>query len=131
VLLLWLGVCKQVVMASIVFACEAGGSCVVEYRCVGGETERQNCTSLVFADGHAGWLDGSGVVLAGNVERAVDTRMWVPSGSKADQSACGAGSVCDDVGNVCFQEDGAVTDFNSIPNAIWWSLVSTTTVTRP
>ena len=120
-----------VLYASIVFFFEtSAGACIATWECVGGETDGADCT--VFTD-----LQSRGSLQATRSEQAVLQGEYllnrfsdssedapIPGNSKGSSLVCGLDSQCQSVGNVCFNGDGGPTSFNSIPNAMWWCLVT-------
>jgi hypothetical protein len=122
----WMVLLLQVVMASLVFESESNGNCLIAYRCEGGETHLNNCTKLSYW--HEEQEGTNTIALMYPGEAIAQVPSLAPLASVPDPPACGLQSVCSDYGNMCFSADGAVTEFDSIPRAIWWSLVSTTTI---
>ncbi|EKX50010.1 hypothetical protein GUITHDRAFT_135686 [Guillardia theta CCMP2712] len=123
----------QIVTASLIFSVENGEICLIEYKCSGGSNSYNNCTAVTFADGSVGWLTSASVHIIGysNRSAATDNRSFAPNASFPDPSACLPDGVCTDVGNLCIKRDGTRSQFNSIPNALWWSMVTMTTIGFP
>lgn len=114
----------QVLFGAIVFFAESGVSCVIQYTCVGGEFEGKDCTTLKFERNVTRPFSGSLPeqhmleILGLNTE-------WteVPIASSPG-TTCGQEGQCLDLGNYCFRYDGQLSKFNSIPAAMWWTLVT-------
>lgn len=120
-----------VLYASVVFFFEtSAGACIATWECIGGETDGADCT--VFTE-----FQSQGSLQATRSEQAVLHGEYmlnrfsgsskgapIPGSSKGNSLVCGLGSQCQSVGNVCFNGDGGPTSFNSIPNAMWWCLVT-------
>jgi len=125
-----------VLYASIVFYFEtAQSSCVSAWECNGGEMEGADCTVLWDYFGHEG-LETTRIehmalqekarisLFTGNPRPVVPSGALIPARSKANNSTCGPNSECEIVGNICYNEYGGTTNYNSIPNSMWWCLVT-------
>jgi hypothetical protein len=128
-----------IIYASLVFNFEQG-SCVSAYECIGGEMDGVDCTVLT---GYVNMTTGKEIrgvettrseqvslqndarifMYSGIPKPVVPSGAMIPSRSKPAE-ICGPESACSIVGNICYNEFGAVTNYNSIPNAMWWCLVT-------
>lgn len=125
-----------VLYASIVFYFEtAQSSCVSAWECNGGEMEGADCTVLWDYLGREGLettrvgqmtlQDKERIFMYKGLPRpVVPSGALIPARSKASNTTCGLDSECQIVGNICWNEFGATTNYNSIPNSMWWCLVT-------
>ena len=133
---LFLMVIITVLYASIVFFCEtASYSCVSYWECEGGADHGADCTLLYHFDEHdaleitrdmqATMQQQQRFALNEHPSMPTSPRgAIIPRNSRGDSSKCDPKSTCIIVGNICYNEFGAVTNYNSIPNAMWWCLVT-------
>jgi hypothetical protein len=133
---LFLMVIITVLYASIVFFFEtASYSCVSYWECEGGADNGTDCTLLYHFDEH------DALVITRDMQATMQQQQRfalhedssmptpprgaiIPRNSRGDSSKCDPQSNCIIVGNICYNEFGAVTNYNSIPNAMWWCLVT-------
>lgn len=114
----------QVLFGAIVFFTEVGVGCQIQYMCEGGQSTGRDCTLLTYNNSEVKNFSGS-VAEMHLMELMGLNNTWLPvpiSSSKGDW--CGEGSECLATGNLCFRHDGRLSKFNSIPAAMWWTLVS-------
>mmetsp|Transcript_4831 Transcript_4831/g.7744 ORF Transcript_4831/g.7744 Transcript_4831/m.7744 type:complete len:334 (-) Transcript_4831:484-1485(-) len=122
---LFLVIIFQVLFGALVFYAESGSLCVIAWQCQGGAGNGQECTLLQYEDGSTAVYNAS-LNLAGKQggNQPSSTIVRVPNASLPNTRVCGEGSKCKDIGNMCFNQDGQLTKFNSIPVSMWWTLVT-------
>jgi hypothetical protein len=133
---LFLMIIITVLYASIVFFFEtASNSCVSSWECEGSETTGADCTILcnfldqenleITRDMQATMQAKQTIFMyQGQPKPVVPSGALIPGSSKGNGTICGPMSKCTIVGNICYNEFGAVTNYNSIPNSMWWCLVT-------
>lgn len=118
---LFLVVIFQVLFGALIYYAESGSVCVEAWQCRNGPDEGQDCTSLVYSDGHMASFNGS-VAVGKRGSSQPNQAQAVPVFSQGNSAVCA--NECQSVGNICFGADGSLTNFNSIPIAMWWALVT-------
>jgi len=122
-----------VLYGSIVFSFEtASNACVSFWECEGGADTGVDCTILTHFDHHEpNELEITRIEQATRQQQQKfamreekELPPLIPRKSRGDSNKCDEQSKCIIVGNICYNEFGAVTNYNSIPNAMWWCLVT-------
>jgi len=114
----------QVLFGAVMFFMESGEACHIQYSCIGGISAGKDCTGLRFHDNTSAPFSGSKAEMHMLEIAGLNTTwMLVPTASYADNT-CGEASLCESLGNYCFRKDGQISKFNSIPAAMWWTLVT-------